>query len=314
MYKCPTPTVLGDEAAGTVEAVGDLVTYVKPGDRVISCLSVFCGACDKCLSGNPALCRREGLERGPDEPPRLSLRGTPVFHFSSLSTFAEYMLVHENATVKIRDDVPIEEIALIGCGVTTGVGAALNTAKVSPGSTVAVVGLGGVGLSALQGAAIAGAAQIIAIDPVETKLALAQQLGATDVIDASGGGVVEKVKQITGGRGVDYSFEAIGLKETAEQCYNMLDNGGVATVIGMIPEGTDIHIDGPSLLSEKKIQGSNMGSNRFRVHMPQYVELYLQGRLKLNELVTKTIKLEDVNQAFEDMKEGHVARSVIVFD
>ena len=290
-----------------------MVSYVKPGDHVIVCLSAFCGICDKCLSGNPALCRNTGMKRSPDEPPRLRQNGETIFQFSSLSTFAEYMLIHENATCKIRDDVPLDEVALIGCGVTTGVGAALNTAKVSPGSTVAVIGLGGIGLSALQGAVIAGAERIIAIDTVETKLALAQELGATDVVDASGGGTVDKVRQLSS-RGVDYSFEAIGLKETAEQAYEMLDSGGLATVIGMIPVGTKIEIDGPSLLMERRIQGSNMGSNRFRVDMPRYIELYLQGRLKLREMISQKIKLDQVNQAFEDMKEGHVARSVITFE
>ena len=184
MYSCPTPTVLGDEAAGTIEAVGDQVSYVRPGDRVITCLSIFCGHCDKCLSGQPYLCRGNGTRRGPNEPPRLSKNGERIHQSAELSTFAEQMLVHENAVVKVRDDVPLDQIALIGCGVTTGLGAALNTARVKPGSTVAIIGCGGVGLSALQGAVIAGAVQIIAIDPMESKLALARRLGATDVVDA----------------------------------------------------------------------------------------------------------------------------------
>ena len=312
-YAFPMPTILGDEAAGIIEAVGSMVDYVKPGDHVITCLSVFCGMCDKCLSGNPHLCRRKGMERSPSEPPRLRQNGDRIHQFSYLSTFAEYMLVHENATCKIREDVPLEEVALIGCAVTTGVGAALNTAKVAPGSTVAVLGLGGIGLSALQGAVLAGAEKIIAIDTIETKLGLARELGATDVVDASTGDAVEKVRAISP-RGVDYSFEAIGLKKTAEQAYYMLDTGGTATVIGMIPEGTEIHIDGPSLLSERKIGGSSMGSNRFRIDMPRYIELYLQGRLKLKEMISQQMPLEDVNRAFDDMKEGHTARSVLTFN
>ncbi len=312
-YSFPMPTVLGDEAAGVIEAVGSMVDYVKPGDHVITCLSVFCGVCDKCLSGSPHLCRRKGMKRPPGEPPRLTQNGNVMHQFSNLSTFAEYMLVHENATCKIREDVPLEEVALIGCAVTTGVGAALNTAKVAPGSTVAVLGLGGIGLSALQGAVLAGAEKIIAIDTVETKLGLAMELGATDVVDASTGDAVEKVRALSP-RGVDYSFEAIGLKQTAEQAYYMLDDGGTATVIGMIPEGTEIHLDGPSLLSERKIGGSSMGSNRFRIDMPRYIELYLQGRLKLKEMISQQIPLEDVNKAFDDMKEGHVARSVLTFN
>ncbi|MCH8090650.1 MAG: zinc-binding dehydrogenase, partial [Chloroflexi bacterium] len=179
--------------------------------------------------------------------------------------------------------------------------------------TVAIIGCGGVGLSAVNGAAIAGAGRIIAIDAVEDKLAFAQKVGATDVIDASGGGVVEKVMNLTGGLGVDYSFEAIGKKETAEQAFDMLDKGGTATIIGMIPEGTKFLIDGPSILG-RHIQGSSMGSNRFRIDMPHYLEFYRQGRLKLDEIISKRIKLEDINEAFDDMRDAHLARSVIMFD
>ncbi len=312
-YKPDLPLLLGHEPAGTVEAVGQQVSYVKPGDKVIVCLSVFCGHCDKCLSGHPNLCRRTDVVRGPNEPPRLSRNGERINQFAEIGSFAEQMLVHENAVVKITEDVPMEVLALIGCGVTTGVGAALNTAKIEPGSTVAVIGCGGVGLSCIQGARIGGAGRIIAIDSVETKLGIARELGATDVVDASTGDVVEKVRRLTG-TGVNYSFEAIGTKQTAEQAFEILDSAGVATVIGMIPEGVEIELDGPSFLDEKRIQGSEMGSNRFRIDMPRYVQFYLQGRLKLDEMVTKRIMLEQVNQAFEDMKEAHVTRSVIVFD
>jgi|TARA_B100000470_G_scaffold215118_1_gene197091 S-(hydroxymethyl)glutathione dehydrogenase/alcohol dehydrogenase len=232
---------------------------------------------------------------------------------AQLGSFAEQMLVHEHAVVKVDDDMPFEQLALIGCGVTTGVGAVLNTAKIEPGSTVAVVGCGGVGLNCIQGAVIAGALRIIAIDSVETKLTMAREFGATDVIDASGGGVVEKVRDLTGG-GVDYSFEAIGMKETAEQCFEMLAAGATATIIGMIPEGTKIEIDaGTFLRRERKIQGSSMGSNRFRIDMPRYIEFYRQGRLKLDELVTQRLSLDQVNKAFADMNAGVVARSVMTF-
>jgi S-(hydroxymethyl)glutathione dehydrogenase/alcohol dehydrogenase len=312
-YTTDMPIILGHEAAGTVEAVGEQVSYVNPGDHVITCLSVFCGHCDKCLSGRPALCRRTDVVRSREESPRLSQGDSLVHQFANISSFAEQMLVHEHATVKVREDVPFEQLALIGCGVTTGVGAVLNTARIEPGSTVAVIGCGGVGLSCIQGALIGGAVRIIAIDTVETKLGMAREFGATDVIDASSGDVIEKIRDLIGG-GVDYSFEAIGTKETAEQAFGMLGAGGTATIIGMIPQGTKIELDGPSFLSEKKIQGSSMGSNRFRVDMPRYIEFYLQGRLKLDEMVSQRMKLEQVNEAFDDMKEGHVARSVITFD
>ena len=311
-YAIQMPVIMGHEAAGTVESVGSQVSYVQPGDHVITCLSVFCGHCERCLSGRPVLCERTDVVRPAGEPPKLSQGATSIGEFANISSFAEQMLVHEHAVVKVREDVPFELLALIGCGVTTGLGAALNTAKVEPGSTVAVIGCGGVGLSAIQGAVLAGALRVIAIDAVETKLTLAREFGATEVIDASGGGVVQKIRELTGG-GVDYSFEAIGLKETAEQAFDMLRNGGTATIIGMIPQGTKIELDGPSFLREKRIQGSSMGSNRFRVDMPRYIEFYLQRRLKLEEMVTKRIKLDQISTAFEDIQQVNVARSVITF-
>jgi S-(hydroxymethyl)glutathione dehydrogenase/alcohol dehydrogenase len=223
------------------------------------------------------------------------------------------MLVHENALVKIRDDMPLDRAALIGCGVTTGVGAALNTAKVVPGSAVAVFGAGGVGLSAIQGALIAGARMIIAVDVFENKLAMARQLGATHIVDASSRDAVAAIRDMTGG-GVDYSFEAIGLKETAEQCFDCLRPGGTAPIIGMIPMGQKIELDGNAFLREKRIQGSSMGSNRFKVDMPRYIDFYLQGRLKLDEMITSRRRLEDINDAFRAMKAGEVARTVLMLD
>jgi S-(hydroxymethyl)glutathione dehydrogenase/alcohol dehydrogenase len=188
-----------------------------------------------------------------------------------------------------------------------------NTAKVAPGETVVVIGAGGVGLNAVQGAAIAGAGRIIAVDMNETKLKLAEQFGATDLVNASEGDPVGQVLDMTGG-GVDHAIEAIGLKVTAEQCFMMLRNGGTATVIGMIPIGEMVEIPGFMFLYEKKIQGSNMGSNRFRVDMPRYVDMYLNGHLKLDELVSARLPLEDINSAFDAMKAGEVARSVVIFD
>jgi S-(hydroxymethyl)glutathione dehydrogenase/alcohol dehydrogenase len=315
LYPFPPPAVLGHEAAGVVEAVGELVSQFKPGDHVIACLSVFCGNCEQCLTGHPNLCRSPEVRRGPDEPAKIRLAkdGTAVNQFANISSFAERMLLHENAIVKIREDMPLDRAALIGCGVMTGVGAALNTAKVEPGSTVAVFGAGGVGLAAIQGAYIAGARQIIAVDVVESKLGLARELGATHSVDASQGDPVGKLREMTGG-GVDYSFEAIGLKVAAEQAFDCLRPGGTATIIGMIPVGQKIELEGRQFLSEKKIQGSSMGSNRFRVDMPRYIDFYLQGRLRLDEMITKRGRLTDVNEAFRAMKAGEVARTVLMFD
>lgn len=314
LYPQKCPAILGHESAGVIEAVGAGVTYVSPGDHVITCLSAYCGSCEYCLTGRLYTCQnRAAIERPAGSPPRLSKNGEMLNQFMRLSSFAEQMLVHEHAVVKISKDMPLDRAALIGCGVTTGVGAVFRTARVEPGQTVAVIGCGGIGLNAVQGARIAGAGRIIAVDLNETKLEMAQQFGATDVVNASQGDPVAMVKELTGG-GVDHAFEAIGLKLTAEQAFAMLRAGGAATVIGMIPMGTKIEIHGYELLGDKRIQGSNMGSNRFRVDMPRYVDLYLQGRLKLDELVSARISLDQINEGFATMKGGAVARSVIMFD
>jgi S-(hydroxymethyl)glutathione dehydrogenase / alcohol dehydrogenase len=310
-YPFPTPAVLGHEAAGIVEAVGPHVAEFKPGDHVIACLSVFCGHCSYCLTGRTHLCQSRPV-RSPQEPPKLSWKGAPVNQFANLSAYAERMLVHENALVKVRDEMPLDRGALIGCGVTTGVGAVLNTARVEAGATVAVFGAGGVGLAVIQGARIAGAGMIIAVDVFERKLVQAKELGATHAVDASAGDPVKAIRELTGG-GVEYAFEAIGLKKAAEQAFECIRPGGTATIIGMIPVGQKIELEGSVFLREKRIQGCSMGSNRFKVDMPKYVDFYLQGRLRLDEMITRRGRLEDVNDAFRAMKAGEVARTVLMF-
>ena len=236
--------------------------------------------------------------------------------------------VHENAVVKIGDDFPLDRAALIGCGVTTGLGAVLNTARIEPGSTVAVFGCGGVGLAAIQGARIAGARMIIAVDQFESKLALARRLGATHTVDASSTDAVEAIRNLASpgessapvveglgaSGGVDYAFEAVGLKKLAEQCFECIKPGGTATIIGMIPVGQKVELSGPMFLSERRVQGSNMGSNRFRIDMPRYIDYYQQGRLNLDDMISRRGKLEDVNDAFRAMKAGEVARTVLMFE
>ena len=314
LYPISTPAILGHEAAGIVEQIGDQVTYVKPGDHVIACNPAFCGTCEQCLTGHPNRCFTRP-RRATTDPPKLKLSvgGTAVTPFANIASFAERMLLHENAVVKISDDMPLDRAALIGCAVITGVGSVLNTARVEPGSTVAVFGVGGIGIAAIQGARIAGARQIIAVDVVETKLGQALELGATDVVDASSRDPVEAIQELTGG-GVDYSFEAIGLKEAAEQAFRCLIPGGTATIIGMIPVGQKVEIEGSLFLSERKIQGSSLGSNRFRIDMPRYIEFYRQGRLRLDEMITRRGRLEDVNEAFRAMNSGEVTRTVLMFD
>lgn len=312
-YPTALPAVLGHEAAGVVEQVGSLVRTVKPGDHVITCLSAFCGHCEFCLTGHLSLCVAPDTRRAEGEEPRLLAPQGNMNQFLNLSAFAEQMLIHEHALVAIRRDMPLDRAALIGCAVTTGVGAVVHTAKVQPGETVAVIGCGGIGLATVNGAAIAGAGRIIAIDRVPGKLELARQFGATDVVDAGATDAVEAVRALTGG-GVHHAFEAIGLKQTAEQAFGMLRRGGTATVIGMIPPGQKVELKGTDFLAEKRIQGSMMGSNRFPVDMPRLVDFYLSGKLKLDQLISQRMPLERINDAFDELRRGELARSVILFE
>jgi S-(hydroxymethyl)glutathione dehydrogenase/alcohol dehydrogenase len=312
-YPYPLPAVLGHESAGVVEQVGSEVRTVKPGDHVITCLSAFCGHCEFCLTGHMSLCVSPETKRDASEPPRLASDKGDMQQFLNLSSFAEQMLIHEHACVAIRNDMPLDRAALIGCGVLTGTSAVFHTAKVRPGETVAVIGCGGVGLAAINGAAIAGAGRIIAIDTSRSKDNLARHFGATDFVCAAEGDPVKEILESTKG-GVHHAFEAVGLKKTTEQAFGMLRRGGTAYVIGMIPIGQSIEIPGYAFLGEKKLVGSLMGSNHFPVDMPRLVEMYLAGKLKLDDMVSRRIKLEEVNDAFEEMKGGQIARSVIVFD
>lgn len=311
-YPAKLPVVLGHECAGVVEAVGEDVSYVQPGDHVITCLSVFCGHCEWCTSGHLSICSTPTVKLLPGPQRGLSWRGQPMNHAVQLSGYAEQMLVHEHAVVKIDREMPLDRAALIGCAVITGYGAVAHTARIEPGSTVAVAGCGGIGLSTINAAQIAGASRIVAVDMDPAKLELAREFGATDLIDASQGDVVKRVMELTGG-GVGYAFEAVGLKVTAEQCFGMLRPGGTATIIGMIPVGTKIELHGVDFLRERRIQGSMMGSNRFRTDMPRLVQFYRQGRLHLDRLISGYLKLEQINEGFEAMKKGGIARNVIRF-
>ncbi|WP_454766191.1 Zn-dependent alcohol dehydrogenase [Cupriavidus campinensis] len=313
VFPHPAPVVLGHEAAGVVEQVGSEVRTVKPGDHVVTCLSVYCGHCEHCLTGHLSLCESSETRRGKRDEPRLSYQHKPMPQFANLSAFAEQMLVHEHACVAIRRDMPLDRAALIGCAITTGTGAVINTAKVAPGETVAVIGCGGIGLAAINGAALAGAGRVIAIDMLDAKLELARQFGATDVIRAGAVNVVEAVQDLVG-QGVHHAFECIGLKATAEQAFAMLRRGGTATVIGMIKPGVKLEIDPYHLLYERRIQGSMMGSNRFPVDMPRLVDFYMAGKLHLDEMISRRLDLGQINEAFDELRRGELARSVIVFE
>ncbi len=312
-YPHPLPAVLGHESAGIVEQIGSEVRTVKVGDHVITCLSAYCGHCESCLTGRMSLCVSTDTRRDKDAEPRLAQSTGPMMQYLNLSSFAEQMLIHEHACVAIRKDMPLDRAALIGCGVLTGVCAVFHTSNVRPGDSVAVIGCGGVGLAAINGAAIAGAGRIIAVDMSPGKDNLAKQFGATDFVCAANGDAVKAVIDMTDG-GVQHSFEAVGLKVTTEQAFGMLRRGGTCNVIGMIPIGQSIEIPGYLFLGEKKLQGSLMGSNHFPVDMPRLVDMYLAGKLKLDEMISRRIKLEEVNEAFTEMKTGQIARSVIMFD
>ena len=305
-YPHPLPAIPGHEAAGIVEAVGDEVRTVKVGDAVVTCLSAFCGHCEFCITGRMFLCVSGETRRSPTAEPRLRLaNGGNVNQMLNLSAYAEQMLVHEHACVAIRRDMPLDRAALIGCAVTTGAGAVFNTAGVRPGETVAVIGCGGIGLAAINGAALAGAGRIIAIDMLASKLELARQFGATDVVKA--------VRDLTHG-GVHHAFECIGLKATAEQSFAMLRRGGTATVIGMIKPGVKLELDPNHLLHERRIQGSIMGSNRFPVDMPRLVDFYMAGKLHLDPMISRRLRLDQINEAFDELRRGELARSVVVFE
>ena len=314
-WQTALPAVLGHESAGIIAAVGDDVAYVKPGDHVITCPSVFCGQCEHCLTGRPHLCSNgSAVSRPRGSTPRLTKAdGSTVKQFARLGGFAEEMLVHQNAVVKIRPDMPLDRAALIGCGVTTGVGAVFKTAKIEPGSTVAVFGAGGIGLSAVQGARIAGAGRVISIDVENDKLETARALGATDTVNGAETDAVAAIHEMTGG-GVDYAFECIGLKQTCEQAWSASRLGGTTVIVGMMPFGEKIEIPGYEVfMMEKRLQGSLMGSNSFRVDMPKYIDMYLDGRLMLDEMISSHIQLEQINEGYEQMRQRVGNRTVIDF-
>ncbi|NLR71055.1 Zn-dependent alcohol dehydrogenase [Novosphingobium sp. ERN07] len=313
-YPHPLPAVPGHEAAGIVEAVGSEVRTVKVGDAVVTCLSAFCGHCEFCVTGRMSLCLGGDTRRGPGEAPRLTRKddGAVVNQMLNLSAFAEQMLVHEHACVAIDPEMPLDRAAVIGCAVTTGAGTVFNACKVTPGETVAVVGCGGVGLATVNAAKIAGAGRIIAVDPVPEKRALAMKLGATDAIDA-GPDAAAQILEMTKG-GVHHAIEAVGRPASGDLAVAALRRGGTATILGMMPLTHKVGLSAMDLLSDKKLQGAIMGRNHFPVDLPRLVDFYLRGQLDLDTIIAERIPLSGINDGFEKMKQGHSARSVIVFD
>lgn len=313
-YPHPLPAIPGHEAAGIVEAVGDEVHSVKVGDAVITCLSAYCGHCEFCVSGRLSLCLGGDTRRGAEDAPRITAEdGSTINQMLNLSAFAEQMLIHENACVAINPDMPLDRAAVIGCAVTTGAGTIFNACNVTPGETVAVVGCGGVGLATINAAKIAGAGRIIAADPIPEKREMAMSMGATDVVDAGAEGAAGEIVEMTQG-GVDHAVEAVGRPQSAQLTVDVLGRGGTATILGMMPLDQKVGLSAMDLLSGKSLQGAIMGDTRFPVDIPRLVDFYMKGVLKLDELISDRISLEQVNEGFEAMEKGVTARSVIVFD
>ena len=313
-YSLDRPFILGHEGAGVVEAVGADVTTVRPGDHVVACLSGFCGTCAQCLSGHPNLCVGGVVTRPASAAPRLSQRGQAFQQFAAIGSYAERMLLHENSLVKIGADLPLDRAALVGCGVLTGVGAALRTSGLQGGQTAAVFGCGGVGLAIVQGARIGGASRIIGVDMFDSKLEMAKRVGATHVVNSANDDPVKAIRALTGGAGVDHAFEAVGNTKLVRQAIESLAIRGTATIVGVLPPDAMIEFPWMAIRPECKVQTSRMGSNQFRTDIPRYLEFYRQGRLLLDEMVTRRGKLGDINEAFRAMKAGEVARTVLTFE
>jgi len=315
IHKAPLPTIPGHEGAGVVEAVGDDVKHVRPGDHVVVTWLPYCGSCRFCISGRPYLCDNLAWSDAgtmADGGIRFH-RGNTRIHHNTASTFAEYAVVPAQTVIPVDPQLSLVNLALLGCAVMTGVGAVLTTAKVQPGESVAVVGCGGVGLNVIQGAAIAGAAPIIAIDVVQAKLELARTFGATHLIDASRQSVLEAVQDLSGG-GVQYAFEALGRPATIETAIGITGKGGTTVLVGMAPPEARIAIN-PLLLTvqERSIKGCWYGSCRPQSDFSMLIDLYKAGKLQLDPLISATCPLEEINTAFARMERGEVARTVIVY-
>jgi S-(hydroxymethyl)glutathione dehydrogenase/alcohol dehydrogenase len=312
------PSVLGHEGAGVVQEVGAGVTGVAAGDHVIPLYTPECGNCEYCHSDKTNLCitlrEKQGQGLMPDGTSRLSYDGKPLYHYMGTSTFAEYTVLPEIALAKVRKDAPFDKICLFGCAVTTGIGAVMNTAKAEPGSKIAVFGLGGVGLSVVQGAVMSGAEQIIAIDTNERKFELAKQLGATHTLNpAKVDDAVEAILELSGG-GVDYSFECIGNVEVMHQALQVAHRGwGQSIIIGVAGAGQEIHARPFLLVTGRSWRGTAFGGVKGRTELPGYVDRYMDGKIKLDEFVSVTMPLEEINTAFDKMHEGEVIRSVILY-
>jgi S-(hydroxymethyl)glutathione dehydrogenase/alcohol dehydrogenase len=310
----PRPQLLGHEAAGVVEAVGPAVQSIAVGDHVVTCLLAGCGSCAPCHRGQPGQCRNpDAIRRSAGDPPRLTTRdGTAVTAMGGVGGLAERVLMDERGVIAIPGDVPVELAAILGCAVVTGLGAVFHVAHVEPGDTVAVIGCGGVGLNVIQGARIAGATRIVAIDANPQKLPLANRLGATDVVDASTVDPVEAVRALTGA-GVDHAFEVVGRPATAALAMDMAAPGRSAYVVGVMSDDAEVTVAATHLRRGKSLRGVFMGGGQPKVDIPRYVEMWRRGVLDLDSMVSRTLTLDDVNDGFRALAAGEVARAVVRF-
>ena len=313
----PLPIICGHEGAGVVERVGEGVTSLKPGDHVTLSFRANCGKCFYCQRGKTNLCEvyspvlRSGLMK--DGESRISRDGEPVHIMTGLGCFAEYVVIDQSAAVPIRDDVPLEVAALVGCAVSTGVGAAMYTADVRPGESVAVYGAGGVGLNIIMGAVMCGADPVIAVDTNSSKMEIAREFGATHTLYSDDNSVAE-IQALTDGRGADHVFESVGLSFLQERGLEATRPGGTLTLVGLTPVGSDTNLPGAIITrTEKVIRGSFYGSVNTHRDFPIFIDLYRAGKLKLDELVTRRYRLDEINEAYANMLTGEVARGIIVF-
>ena len=312
----PFPAVIGHEAAGVVVECGSGVTNVKPGDAVILSIVPSCGECEYCKKGSPNFCVTAGNAMGVgglfDGTSRLSLNGEKINQFLTVASFAEYSVVPATGVIKIPENMPLDRAALISCAVLTGYGAVVNTAKVTKGSSVAVYGCGGVGLNIIQGARMVAADKIIAVDVTDEKLELAKKLGATHVVNSKKEDPVKVIRDLTGG--ADFVFEALGREETIQQAWKTVGPFGQLTLVGLMKHGASLTIDAGPFVNEQSIKGCYFGSSNINTDVPNLVKSYLNGQLKLDELISRRIKLEELNDAFDQLRNGEGARSVLVFE
>lgn len=310
----PIPLVLGHEASGVVREVGPNVERLGEGDHVVLALVPSCGRCPACAGGRPNFCEEGGRMSSSgtlaDGTSRLSVNGTRLHHFNAVSSFAEYAVVPQSAAVPVRRDVPIDTAALVSCAVLTGVGAVANTARVEEGASVAVWGCGGVGLNVVQGARIAGAETIVAVDTRAEKLEVARSLGATHAVLAAG--AVEAVRDLTRG-GADYAFEAIGVERAIQDAWASVRSGGTVVVVGLPPKGSTLTLDAWGFINEKRLLGCFLGSARIDEDVPRLLDLYAEGELVLEELVSRRLPLAELPDAFDRLRAGDAVRQLVVF-